>query len=199
MRLPTLLTLALVASPCLAQTQLVRGDVDRQQQTNLFFLDCTGIQLVSSTVNLALLHNQSQQQNIEFEMQVVDVSGNGTVLNVVSALTIPEMFDMGNLRFGRSERWEVFGAPGALTAVYATATATTRYLPYGAAGTWLIGAPSLLVNQGTLNALGQFEFSVQMPSIPALIGQDFTAQAFMVEPSLRLVIANPDCKTVEAS
>ena len=56
----------------------------------------------SSSPNLQKLHDISRQQNIEFEMMVNNI---GTltqpVLDVLSARQIPEMFDMGNLRFGR--------------------------------------------------------------------------------------------------
>jgi hypothetical protein len=193
--LRTLAVSLLVVSPALAQTQLVRGDIDNISGTNRFVLDCTGIGLISSTVNLQALHDLSRQQDIEFEMRVTVAQANPTVLNVVSAVQIPEMFDMGNLRFGRSETWEVFGPSGSLAAVYAGTRASTRYSPHGAAGTWVIGPELALVRQGSIQN-GRFQFSFQMPTIPALVGVEFTSQALVLTPSCQLVITNPDCREV---
>src|SRR5690606_31444330 len=55
-------SLLLVAALLPAQTQLVRGDIDSIPQSNRFRLDCTNIQLVTSTVNLQQLHDASKQQ-----------------------------------------------------------------------------------------------------------------------------------------
>ncbi|MEM7203302.1 MAG: hypothetical protein AAF628_23770 [Planctomycetota bacterium] len=68
--------------------------------------------LVSSVVNLQALHDASRQQDIEYEMSVQNIGTPGApILDVLSAVEIPETLDMGNLRFGRSETWEVFGRP----------------------------------------------------------------------------------------
>ena len=197
-----LLTTALFASTAFAQTQLVRGDVDAIQGTNLFRLDCTNIGLVSNTVDLQALHNASRQQDIEYEMQVVNVSAGGqATLNVVSAVQIPEMFGMGNLRFGRSETWEVFGMPGSATAIFVALPSATSYAPFGAAGTWLMGAQAGLFAQGTINALGRFQVRFQMPTIPGLVGTTVSSQALILEQGggfTTLVITNPGCKDVRS-
>lgn len=182
-----------------AQTQLVRGDVDSVQGTNRFVLACTTIQLVSRTVNLQQLHDQSRQQDIEYEMQVRDVSAGGkTILDVVSAKAIPELFDMGNLRLGRADRWQVMGAPGSATAVYITATGLTGYTPVGAAGTWLLGNTFFFLHAGAIGNTGLFQFSWQPPDIQGLVGQSFAAQAIVLDRNGGLLIANAQCKEVRA-
>ena len=177
--------------------QLVRGDVDSISGTNRFQLECTQIPLVSTTVNLQQLENISRQNDIEFEMMVQNV---GTLanprLNVLSATQIPEMFDMGNLRFGRSETWEVRGVAGSQYAVYIGSRARTRYLPIGPAGTLVLSPESLLLNSGMIGPFGLSQFRFTMPTIPSLVGVEFTSQAFMVQPTGGLLITNPDCKDV---
>ncbi len=196
-----LLVTALCLSPLAAQTQLVRGDIDQQRGTNRFFLDCTdSVELISNTVSLAALHTASQQQNFEYAMQVRLVSvGATTVLDVVSATQIPEMFQMGNLRFGRRETWEVFGTPGSFSVIYGSLRASAGYIPFGAAGTWVIGTPNVLINQGVIAANGQWRFDLQMPTLPALVGTEITSQAVLLDNAGTLTITNPDCKDVRAS
>lgn len=187
-----------LASESLAQTQLVRGDIDGIQGTRRFRLQCSAnIELVSNTVNLQQLHDASRQQNIEYDMQVTDVSvGGNTILNVVSAVAIPEMLSMGNLRFGRSETWEVFAPSGSPVAVYVNLTANTTYLPLGDLGTWILGSPSVLFRAGN-SVGGQFRFNFTMPTMPELVGTSFTSQALFAAGN-DLVITNPDCKAVRA-
>lgn len=184
------------ASSSLAQTQLVRGDVDSIQGTNQFRLDCTAnVRLVSNTVNLQQLHDLSRQQDIEYEMQVLDVSSGGTtILNVVSAQQIPEILDMGNLRFGRSESWQVFAPSGSSVAVYIALTSSTSYLPLGGAGTWILPLSAPLLRSGVSTG-GRFQFQLQMPTIPSLVGTSFSAQAIYANGS-QVLITNPDCKEV---
>lgn len=180
-----------------AQTQLVRGDVDGIQNTQgLFQLECTQVRLVSSTVNLQALHDASRQQDIEYEMQVTQVGTNPVTLDVVSATQIFEMFDMGNLRFGRNETWEVFGVPGNPAAVYMDLRANTNYAPFGSWGTWVLGPNAFLFNQGTINALGRFRFQFTMPNLPQFVGVEFTAQALTLDANGAPLITNPDCKEV---
>ena len=181
-----------------AQTQLVRGDIDGIKNTRLFQLDCTHIRLVSTTVNLQKLHDASRQNNIEYEMQVRDVSSGGTkMLNVISAKAITEMMNMGNLRFGRSDTWEVFGPSGSLAVVFLQSRSMTSYLPLGSAGTWLLGGNAILFNFGTITN-GSFRFNFQPPTIQSLVGQEFSSQALIVSRNGGLTITNPDCKEVRS-
>jgi len=190
----------LLATTAFAQPQLVRGDVDGIQGTNRFQLECTQIPLVSNAVNLQALHNLSSGQDIEFEMMVNNIGTlQSPVLDVLSAQQIPEIFDMGNLRFGRSETWEVFGVPNSRTAVYLGLRAGTQYHPFGPFGTWVMGPESVLLQLGTISGLGRFQFRFTMPTIPQLVGVEFTSQALVVEPSGSLLITNPDCKEVRDS
>ena len=94
------LVLPLLAASAMAQTYRIVGDVDAIQGTNLFELDCTHIRLVSTTVNLQQLHDASRQQNIEYDMQVTDVSAGGlTILNVLSAVAVYEVLGPIATRF----------------------------------------------------------------------------------------------------
>ncbi|MBK8975292.1 MAG: hypothetical protein IPM29_05160 [Planctomycetes bacterium] len=203
MNLPRTLVIAalLTAAPAVAQgTQLVRGDVDAIQNTaGRFQLDCTHIPLVSTTVNLQQLHDASRQQNIDYEMQVRNVgTATAPILDVVSATAIPEFFGMGNLRFGRSETWEVFGTPGARTWIFVDVPANALFIPLGAAGTWLLSPAALPLAQGTISPLGRFQTSFTMPTIPALVGQIITSQAVILD-GTTLTISHPDCKDVRAN
>ena len=47
-----------------------------------------------------------------------------------------------------------------------------------------------------MNALGRFRFNFTMPTIPQLVGVEFTSQAVVVEPTGLLLVTNPDCKDV---
>jgi hypothetical protein len=192
------LTLALAAlAPLAAQTQLVRGDIDTIQGTNLFRLDCTqNVRLVSNTLNLQALHDASRQQDIEYEMQVVDVSVPGqTILEVQSATAVPEQFGMGNLRLGDSATWEVFASPGSPVWVFIGARVNTAYQPLGSNGTWILGGDTTLFQTGQTNALGRFQFNFTMPNMPVLVGLEVSAQS-VVRDSGVFVVTNPDCKEI---
>ena len=196
----TLFLAAALTASLTAQTQLVRGDVDGIQNTaGRFQLDCTTIQLTSATVNLQQLHDQSRQQDIEYEMQVRNVgTAANPILDVVSATVIPEMFQMGNLRFGRAETWEVFGNPGATAYMFVDAMGNTRYTPLGGAGTWLLSGAALPVANGTISAIGRFQTRFTMPNIPALVGQIFVGQGVIVDGGA-VTITNADCKDVRSN
>ncbi|MCA8956222.1 MAG: hypothetical protein KDC87_09110 [Planctomycetes bacterium] len=188
-----------LASLVPAQTQLVRGDVDSIQNTNRWRLDCTNIELVSTTVDLQALHNASRQQDIEYEMQVIDVSQPGLPkLNVISARAIPEIFDMGNIRFGRSDTWAVSGAAGSSFGIWITLPQATSYAPFGSWGTWLLGQHPMLFAQGTIPATGRFEFKYQPPTVPAWVGVTIVGQAVVVQGS-SILITNPGCKDIRAN
>jgi hypothetical protein len=181
-----------------AQTQLLRGDIGDIRGTNRFLLDGTTIELVSSTVNLQVLHDQSRQQNIDYEMRVTLVSAPPVVLNVVSAVSIPEMMDMGNMRLGESSRWQVNGTPGSTAWVFIGATAFTAYTPVGPLGTFLLGGPVALLAQGTINGQGQFEFNFTTPNDPSFVGVEITSQAVVQLPAGNFLVTNPDSRVIES-
>lgn len=196
MKFPTRLSCVLALASSLSAQQLVRGDIDGIQGTQLFQLECTQIRIVSPTLNLQALSDASRQQNIEYDMQVVQVQANPTVLEILSATPVPEMFQMGNLRIGRSETWELVGVPGSQYGVFLGFRTTTSYAPLGVWGTWLLGSNFAPLQNGTINALGRSQFQFTMPNAPTFIGMEITSQAIVVEPDGDLVITNPDCKEV---
>lgn len=194
-----LLTLSLVSLPVAAQTQLVRGEVDGIQNTfNLFQLKCTTVRLTSATLNLQGLHDATRQNNMSLEMQVIDTFGNGTSLEVVSANVVPRQLDMGNLRFGRSETWEIFAAPGSMIWSFVGGAADTRYTPIGTAGTWILGPSAVPFVSGTASAVGSLRFNFTMPTIPALTGTMFASQAVIQQNGV-FRITNPECKEVRSN
>jgi len=193
-----LFVLPLVAASAFAQTTYrIVGDIDSIQGTNLFELDCTRIRLVSNTVNLQQLHDASRQQDIEYDMQVTDVSSGGlTILNVLSAVAVPEQFNMGNLRFGRSETWDLFGSAGSAYQTWVTTRNATSWLPLtGFGNSWFMGPAGVPAFQGVMNQ-AFIQFSFQMPTIPALVGVEFSAQTILVSPSNVVSLTNPDCREV---
>ena len=193
MRFTNLLFALALGGAVSAQTQLVRGKVEDVSGTNRFILDCTTIPLVSRALNLNTL------VGAQWNLQVIDVGTPGAPrLDVQSATPATKIFDMGNLRFGRAERWQVNYTPGSMTAVFVQATSATSYLPLGAAGAWLLGANAAFVNAGVVNGQGQFEFRLTMPTIPSLVGVSFSGQAVVAPPSAPLLITNADCREVRA-
>jgi hypothetical protein len=193
----TLFVLPLLAASALAQTYTIVGDIDAIQGTNLFELDCTRIRLVSNTVNLQQLHDASRQQDMEYTMQVVDVSAGGlTILNVLSAVAGPEQFNMGNLRFGRTETWDLFGTAGSAFQIFLNARNATSWLPLtGFGNSWFMGPGAVPIFRGTMNA-GFIQIPFQMPTIPALVGVEFSAQTILLSPANVLSLTNPHCRVV---
>ncbi|MEZ5964279.1 MAG: hypothetical protein R3F56_10575 [Planctomycetota bacterium] len=192
------LVLPLLAANAFAQTTYrIVGDIDSIQGTNLFELDCTRIRLVSNSVNLQALHDASRQQDIEYDMQVTDVSSGGlTILNVLSATAVPEQFNMGNLRFGRTETWDLFGTVGSAYQTWLTTRNATTFLPLPAFGNaWFMGPTGVPVFQGVMNQ-SFIQWGFQMPTIPALVGVEFSAQTILVSPSNVVSLTNPDCRVV---
>lgn len=182
-----------------AQTRIVRGDVDGIRNTaGLFVLDCTNIRLQSSTVNLQALHDASRQQNINYEMVVNEVgTAQNPVLDVVSATVIAEDFDMGNLRFGRSDSWEVFATPFAQVEVWVDARVSTRYQPLDPFNTWYLGPDAQPILRGTANAFGLFQTQFLMPTVPSLLGLEVTGQAGFVD-AQGVTLTALDCKEIRS-
>ncbi|MCC6669997.1 MAG: hypothetical protein IT458_02985 [Planctomycetes bacterium] len=175
------------------QTQPVRGKVEDVPGTNRFVLDCTNIPLQSSTLNLNTL------VGAQWVLDVVNVgSATNPVLDVRAATAAQKLFDMGNLRIGRSDRWQVSAPAGSAAGVWLTGTPLTGYAPFGALGTWLLGPTFVLVNSGTTNQLGVFEFNFAPPALTNLVGQSFTAQAITMTNN-QLTITNADCKALQVN
>ncbi len=189
----TLLPFATVLAAALlpAQTQTLRGKVEDVQHTvNQFFLDCTNIPLVSTALNLDLWQGQHAI------LQVVDIgTAQAPVLRVDAAVATTKVFDMGNLRFGQAERWQVGAPAGSFAMMFADLTANTGYSPFGAFGTFLLGQNAVTLASGFTNAQGQFEISVTMPNLPALAGTSLTGQALVGDHGTWF-FSNPDCKVI---
>lgn len=196
MKLSSLLLVStLLAAGLSCQTQLLRGKVEDVKNTqNQFVLDCTQIPLTSTALNLsALVGNQ-------YIMQVVNTgSASSPSLDVRSVTPTTKVFDMGNIRLGRADRWQVRWTAGSTAAVGVTATAVTSYTPAGPLGTFLLGSTFALLARGQVNQLGVFEFSYQPPNNTALVGLSVTGQALVQEPNGFLLLSNPDCKEVRAN
>ncbi len=176
------------------QTQTVRGKVeDVKGTTGKFVLKCTNIPLTSKALVLKTLMGTQQ---------ILQVVNTGTaakpVLEVKSAKATTKVFDMGNLRFGKSARWQVHSTPGNTALVFLNGLPRTGYLPLGNLGTWLIGLDAQFVTSGTVHARGQFEFSFTMPRLPGLVGATFVGQAVVVDKSRGILISNSDCKQVRS-
>ena len=192
---PILLSILTLSLPVTAQTQLLRGDVDSISGTNRYQVDCTNLEIVSSTVDLRALHDASRRQDIDYEMRVRPTTvGGRAVLEVVAATPIPEQMDMGNLRFGRNETWEVFGPAGSEVWIFVNVPSASSYLPLGAAGSWLLGT-ALPFRTGQIDGFGRLRFGFTMPTIPALVGRTISSQAVLRSNGVFSITA-PDCKEV---
>lgn len=181
-----------------AQSQLVRGEVDGVQGTNRFQLRCTTVRLTSATLNLQALHDLTAQNNLSLDMQVVDVSGNGTTLEIVAAAPVPRSFNMGNLRLGRNDTWEVFATPGSGVWVFVGGGGDTGFVPLGPIGSWLLGQSAVPFLTGTTDAGGRVRFDVTMPNAPGLLGAVFAAQGVVLT-GASLAATNAECKEVRAN
>lgn len=190
----SVLAALLVGGSLLAQTQTVRGKVEDIRQTQgKFVLDCTNIPLTSKAVVL---------KNLVGTQQILQVVNTGTakspVLEVKSAKATTKIFDMGNLKLGKSARWEVNSTPGNTALVFLNAKSRTGYLPLGGMGTWLIGLDAQFLTAGVVNARGKFEFSFTMPNLPKLVGTTFVGQAVVVDKSRGIQLSNTDCRDVRS-
>lgn len=170
------------ASSLNAQVFTIRGDVDGVQRTQgLFVLDGTNIPLVSSTQNLQFLHDQTRQSDFAYEMTVENIGTPGApVFDLQAATLVPELMDMGNLRFGRSESWEVFAAPGSEVFVFLNLRSQTSFAPVTIDQSWFLGSNALPIRTGFANGLGSLRFNFTMPTRPALLGVEFSSQAAIV-------------------
>ena len=157
-----------------AQTpQVLRGKVeDVPTLQNQFYLDGTNIPVRSRLMNLDKI------VGLQSILKVVDVGVPGaTVLEVLSASPTAKTFEMGNLRIGRTARWQVIAPPGSFASIYVAPTAATTWMPFNALGVWLLGKNFLGMGSGVTNAAGQFDLNVTTPNVPALVGTSFTGQA----------------------
>ncbi len=193
------LAFALLASSALAQTFPVRGDIDAIQGTNLFELDCTRIRLVSTTVNLQILHDASRQQNIEYDMMVTDVSAGGlTILNVLSATAVAEQFNMGNLRFGRSETWDLSAPAGTRYGMFINVRNATSLATLGLNNPWFLGPNAVLLLSGTMPT-NFIQVPFTMPTIPSMVGVEISAQTVLLDAANNVSLTHLDCKDVRAN
>lgn len=172
-----------------AQGQVLRGKIEDNPTTQTFFLSCTKLPLTSTVLNLNSLVGQ------QLEMTVTQLPSGS--LNVLTAAPIAKVFDMGNLRLGRADRWQITGSPGEAAGMFLTAFDLTGYLPLGAAGTWLLGPTWLTIATGQINPLGLLEVSFQPPNVPQLVGTTWTAQGARMSTTKGAYFANSDCKVLQ--
>lgn len=177
-----------------AQTQILRGKVeDVPNTTNQFFLDGTNLPLTSAALNLNTILGQQM---------VLTVVNTGTatapVLDVSTALATTKVFDMGNLRVGRSDTWQVNALAGSIAFVFVDLIGSTGYHPFGQYGTFLLGSNAITLATGFTNGLSQFEFTFAVPASAApFVGTVFTGQALVGDHGTWF-FSNPDSKTVQA-
>lgn len=191
MKLTSLLFCAalVTAANVSAQGQIVRGKIEDVPSTQTFVLACTNLRLTSTALNLNALVGQP------LEMTVTQLA-NGA-LSVLTASPIAKVFDMGNLRLGRADRWQITGTAGEAVGMFLTSIDLTGYTPVGAAGTWVLGSTWLTIAVGQINPLGVFETSFQPPNVPQLVGTTWTAQGLRQAASGAVYVTNPDCKVLQ--
>ena len=184
----------LLVSTTIAQTQLVRGKVEDVRNTqNQFFLDCTNLKVVSTTMDL------NKIVGLQGDLLVVNTgSATNPVLDVQSFTPAAKIFDMGNLDLNKSARWQVNAAPGTFATMMVAPTSATSYLPLGPIGTWLLGLNAQFLASGVTNGQAQFEISFTMPNAPELVGISISGQAFTFSNG-NVLLSNTDCKEVRAN
>lgn len=181
-----------IAAALPAQTQTMRASVEDVQGTqNQFYIDCTNIPAVSSTINL----NTIISQEMIFEVVNIGTAAN-PILDIRSATPTTKVFDMGNLRIGQSARWQVNAPAGSFGMVFLDFTSRTGYQPFGSFGVWLLSSNAVTLSSGFTNAQNQFEFNYTVANVPQLVGSSFTGQA-LVGTGGTFFLSNPDCKVLE--
>lgn len=190
-KLQIVLSLFALTAALSAQTHTVRGGVEDVQNTqNQFFLDCTNIPVFSNTIDLNLW------TDTDAIMQVVNVgtAGNPT-LRVESIAPSAKVFDMGNLRFGQSNTWEVNAPAGSFAMMFIDFTANTGFNPVPGLDVYLLGPSAFTLASGMTTAQGQFQTSFTVPNMPQFAGISVSSQALVLE-STNWYFSNPDCKII---
>jgi hypothetical protein len=195
MRFPfAILSTLAIAALLPAQTQTVRGQIEDvpNSQPRTFVLDCTTIPVQSSTLNLGMMLDTPA---------ILDVVNVGTaqapVLEVSAVTPTARNFEMGNLRIGHPDRWEVFAPTGSFALVFVDFTAHTGWMPFGSSGVFLLGGGAATLTSGMTNQEGKLEFNFTMPNVPQLVGSSFTAQSLIGDHG-NWLFSNPDCKVAQA-
>lgn len=185
---------AALAQTTTSSSYTILGEVEDVRNTiGQFYLDCTEIPVTSTAVDLNFL----QAQPGVFELTVTDIGTPGQpLLRVDNAVPALRTHDMGNLRIGRAERWEVLGAPGSYAITHGQLTRQTRWQPISGFGVFLLGANSIPVHRGFIGPFGRLEFNFTMPNVPALVGTEFTSQSLVLSPNGTGQFTNADCKEV---
>lgn len=191
--LPAACSSLLFAAAAAAQTYTLQGKVEDVSGTaNQFYLDGTNLTLVSTALNL---NAWVGQQAI---LDVVDIgTPSAPVLRVDAATPTTKVMDMGNLRLGQTQTWEVFAPAGTGAFIFMDWTANTGFRPIpGFAGVYLLGLSPHFLTGGITNAAGAFQTTFTTPNNPTLVGLEVTSQALYV-PGGVWTFSNVDSKTIE--
>lgn len=184
----------LFATPFLcAQSVTLRGKVEDVQGTqNQFYLDGTTIPLTSTALNLNLWEDE------DAILEVTNIGAPGApVLRVDAATVTQDLMDMGNMRLGETDSWEVRAPSGSFALVAIDWTTNTGFTPLDPFGVYLLGSDPVLLAAGFANALNEFRFLVTPPQDQTMLNLEVSAQAIVGEPSGVWYFTDVDSKVVE--
>lgn len=185
--------LLLSASAVSAQQLSFRGKVEDVSGTaNQFFVDCTDVDIQSSTINLnAFVGLQTQ----------ITGNWNGSaaspLVDVTAIQAVSETFEIGGGgKIGQQATFRVDGAPGSPFAMFSSLG--TSFFPFRS-GVVLLDLGTLnLIGTGVIGGAGNVEIKVQVPNNPALIGLTVFGQGAIGMGGGNVLLTNPDCKTLES-
>lgn len=186
-------TSLLFVATAAAQTYTLNGKVEDVPGTvNQFFLDGTRIPVVSTVLNL------NAWVGTQASLDVVNIgTASAPILRVDAAAPTAKVMDMGNLRLGQTQTWEVFAPAGTGAFIFMDWTDNTGFRPIpGFSGVYLLGLSPHFLTGGITNAAGVFQTTFTTPNNPTLVGLEVTSQALYV-PGGVWTFSNVDAKTIQ--
>lgn len=171
----------------------LRGKVeDASGSSGQFLVECTNVDLQSSTINLnALVGSQT----------VITGAWNGSSTSPLVQVTeigiVTETFEIGgSSKIGENAIFSITGSPTSVFAMYSSAG--TFFQPFRNAGAVMLDPGTLhQVAFGVIGSEGNFQVKVPIPNNPDLIGITVYGQGVKSPGVGSYFLTNADCMTVE--
>lgn len=191
--LPALLPFLLAASAASAQQVTLRGEVQAVAGTGgQFLVDCSNVELQSSTINLApFVGSQTTiagRWNGSFSSPRVEV----TDIQIVA-----QTFEIvGSNKIGEVAILSISGSSTSVFEIYTSLG--SFFVPFGSAGAVMLEPQTLSrVVRGVIGSEGNFQIKVPIPNASALIGTTIFGQGIKSPGVGSFFLTNADCRTIE--
>lgn len=190
MKLLAPFALCALASTALAQDVHFRGKIEDVSGTSQFVVDCTNVQLTSSSINLSGLVGQQVE---------IDGTWNGSFsspsVEVTATTPVTDDFEIGgSTKIGEMAQVEVLSDPGDNVNVYGSLD--PGFFPLPLTGAVLIDPSTAeLIASGTVTVGGVLQLDSMIPNEPALVGLSYYGQAVVLELGGGVHMTTNDCVT----